>query len=188
MLFACFSALVCIFGDNFFSFFFSPSSSYESSWIKSPHYKTIRSEASSNAAGIRCSLPTAAVRDGGEIESGWEGLPDANKGGRTASMTHSQNFTYFLWAGFTSSVVAVFQSSYICCFCYFKKNKNAQRTTQHQSVRYGSPISDPNVANSSPWWICSQSLDHRLIMKVIRSALWSSSFRLFSLGANKQSE
>lgn len=47
-------------------FFLPPSWSYESSWIKkSLHYKTIRSEASGNAAGICCSLPTAAVRDGG---------------------------------------------------------------------------------------------------------------------------
>lgn len=35
--------------------------SYESSWAKSLHYKTIISEGSSNAAGI---LPTAAVRNG----------------------------------------------------------------------------------------------------------------------------
>lgn len=53
-------------------FFFSPFSSYESSWAKSLHYKTIRSEASGNAAGIRCSLPTAAVRNGGG-EGVWMG-------------------------------------------------------------------------------------------------------------------
>lgn len=82
--------------------FFPPSSSYESSCAKSLHYKTIRSEASGNAAGIRCPIPTAAVRN-----RGWEGVwmggakdwQHKREDCKNRSMTHRSTQLLFTYKG-----------------------------------------------------------------------------------------
>lgn len=145
-----FSSLLLFLGNicTFFLLFYLPSappplsSSYESSWIKSLHYKTIRSEASGNAAGIRRSPPTAAARDGeGEEKAclaGWwwggrcTGQQQRTEDHKSASMTHRRG---------TKMRSFLKIPARLC-----------------QSIECGSPASDGNVANSPPWQICSQSL------------------------------
>lgn len=113
---ACYFALIQIFGD--ICTFFPASPSYESSSAKSLHYKTIRSEASGNAAGILCSLPTAAVRNGGG-EGVWEGgAKDLRRRQRredckNRSMTHRSTqplFSYKKFVGFFAKEFCIISS------------------------------------------------------------------------------
>lgn len=111
--------------------FFSPT--FLELWVilnkKSLHYKTIRSEASGNAAGIRCSLPTAAVRDGGGERiwmGGATGWQQRREDCKSTSMSHSHiSSSFFGLDGMhCTSRVAVFKSSWsppICVSYYVKR-------------------------------------------------------------------
>lgn len=117
------------------------SSRYESSWIKSQHYKTIRSEASGNAAGIRRSPPTVAARDGegeervrlaGRSVGGGGCLRDGKKGGRTARVQ----------AWLTGAAPRPVISE--------KKNSVCLPSKKPSAFNVDQPASDFNVANPPP--------------------------------------
>lgn len=93
---------------------------------KSLHYKTIRSEASGNAAGIRCSLPTAAVRDGGGERiwmGGATGWQQRREDCKSTSMSHRRGHISSSFFGLDgmhrTSRVTVFKSSWSLTICVF---------------------------------------------------------------------
>lgn len=138
--------------------------SYESSWIKSEHYKTIRSEASGNAAGIRHSPPTAAARDeeGEESVSGWEGWGGYGTATKEGAL---QKRKY-------DSQVQHKDVSFLKNSCLPLLKKPSAFNVDQRALMLMLLIPLPGgFAHKASW-------DHRLIIKVIRSAFCSFTFPL----------
>lgn len=133
MLVACCSALFCVFLVTS-ALFFSPI--FLELWVilnrKSLHYKTIISEASGNTAGIRCSLPTAAVRDGGGERiwmGGAIGWQQRREDCKSTSMSHWRGHISSSFFGLDgmhrTSCVSVFKSWWSLPICVFYCVKTA---------------------------------------------------------------